>query len=152
MRAVLESTRSLLLDSGSDEHLCSPKFAELIPTDPDRSLLKLKDVHQNDLTISCQKTVPMLTGPSSGKHAMQTTATFRVAEVRDNILSLGKLGRKVSTSLWAPVVAQWRETGRASGSSWNETACVLQLMYCNVLRDQDTWRLDQLLRMTTSKM
>ena len=94
MCAVLESTRSLLLDSGSDEHLCSPKFADLIPTDPDRSLLKLKDVQQNDLTISCQKTVPMLVGPSSGKHAMQTTATFRVAEVRDNILSLGKLGRK----------------------------------------------------------
>ena len=56
--------------------------------------LKLKDVQQNDLVISGQKTVPMLVGPTGGKHAMEATATFRVAEVRDNILSLGKLVRK----------------------------------------------------------
>ena len=36
----------------------------------------------------------MLVGPTGGKHAMEATATFRVAEVRDNILSLGKLVRK----------------------------------------------------------
>ena len=60
MCAVLGSTRSLLLDSGNDEHLCTPKFADLIPTGPDRCLLKLKDVQQNDLTISGQKIVPLL--------------------------------------------------------------------------------------------
>ena len=87
----LGSTGSLLLDSGSDEHLCSPKFADLISTDPDRSLLKLRDVQQNDLTITGQKTVPLLVGPSGEKHALKATATFRVAEVRDNILSLEKL-------------------------------------------------------------
>ena len=74
---------SLLLDSGSDEHLWTPKFADLIPTIPDRSSLKLKDVQQNDLPISGQKTVPMLVGPTGGKHAMEATATFRVAEVRE---------------------------------------------------------------------
>ena len=31
------STGPLLLDRGSDEHLCRPKFADLIPTGPDRS-------------------------------------------------------------------------------------------------------------------
>ena len=67
MCAVLGSTGSLLLDSGNDEHLCSPKFADLIPTDPDRSLLKLKDVQQNDLTISGQQTVPLLVGPLGGR-------------------------------------------------------------------------------------
>ena len=36
----------------------------------------------------------MLVGPTGGKHAKEATATFRVAEVRDNILSLGKLVRK----------------------------------------------------------
>ena len=66
MCAVLGSTGSLLLDSGSDEHLCTPKFADLIPTGPDRSLLKLKDVQQNDLAISGQKTVPLLVGPTGG--------------------------------------------------------------------------------------
>ena len=40
MCAVVGSTGSLLLDSGSDEHLCTPKFADLIPTSRDRSLLK----------------------------------------------------------------------------------------------------------------
>ena len=66
-----------------------PKFADLIPTSRDRS--PLKDVQQNDLVISGPKTVPMLVGPTGGKHAMEATATFRVGEVRDNILSLGKL-------------------------------------------------------------
>ena len=66
----------------------------LFPTGPDRSSLKLKDVQQNDLAISGQKTVPMLVGPTGGKHAMEATATFRVAEVRDNILWLGKVVRK----------------------------------------------------------
>ena len=69
MCAVVGSTGSLLLDSGSDEHLCTPKFADLIPTSRDRSPLKLKDVQQNDLVISGQKTVPMLVGPTGGKHA-----------------------------------------------------------------------------------
>ena len=83
--AVVGSTGSLLLGSGSYEHLCTPKFADLITTSPDRSSLKLKDVQQNDLAISGQKTVPMLVGPTDGKHVMEATATFRVAEVRDNI-------------------------------------------------------------------
>ena len=43
MCAFLGSTGSLLLDSGSDEHLCTPRFADLIPTGPDRSILKHKD-------------------------------------------------------------------------------------------------------------
>ena len=81
-------------DSGSDEHLCTPKFADSIYTSRDHSPFRLKDVQQNDLVISGQKTVPMLVGPTGGKHAMDATATFRVAEVRDNILSLGKLVRE----------------------------------------------------------
>ena len=91
MCALVGSTGSLLLDSGSDEHLCTAKFADLIPTSRDRSPLKLKDVQQSD---SGQKTVPMLVGLTGGKHAMEATATFRVVEVRDSILSLGKLVRK----------------------------------------------------------
>ena len=92
--AAVGSTGSLLLDSGSDEHLCTPKFADLLTTGPDCRLLKRKDVQQNDLTISGQKTVPMLVGPTGGKQAMEATATFRVAEARDNILSLVNLVRK----------------------------------------------------------
>ena len=105
--AAVGSTGSLLLDSGSDEHLRTPKFADLIPTSTDHSSLKLKDVQQNELAISGQKTVPMLVGPTGGKCAMEATATFRVAEVRDNILSLGKLVRKgFSSTNWVLVVAR----------------------------------------------
>ena len=105
MCAVVGSTCPLLLDCGSDEHLCTPNFPELIPTSRDHSSLKLKDVQQGDLVISGQKTVPMLVGPTGGKHAMEATATFRVAEVRDNILSLGKVVRKGFHQVL--VVAQW---------------------------------------------
>ena len=62
MCAVLGPTGSLFLDSGSDEHLCTPVVADLIATGPDRSLLKLKDVQQNDLAISSQKTEPFVGG------------------------------------------------------------------------------------------
>ena len=73
--AAVGSRSSLLLDTG---HLCTPKFADLIPTGPDRSPLKLKDVQQSALAISGQKTVPMLVGPTAGKQAMEATATVRV--------------------------------------------------------------------------
>ena len=71
---------------------CHCEQDAFVPTSRDRSPLP-KDVQQNDLVISGQKTVPKLVGPTGGKRAMEATATFRVAEVRDNILSLGKLVR-----------------------------------------------------------
>ena len=58
--AAAGSTGALLLDSGSDEHLCTPKVADLIPARPDRTPLKFKDVQQNGLATSGHKTVPML--------------------------------------------------------------------------------------------
>ena len=107
------STGSLLLDSGSHEHLCTPKFADLFPTGPDRSPLKLKAVQQNDLAISGQKTVLMLVGPTGGKHAMEATATFRVAEGRDSILSLGKLVRKGFSFTSGPRGCSMEKDGRS---------------------------------------
>ena len=125
--AAVGSTGSLLLGCGSGEHLCTPKFADLIPTGRDRSPLKLKDVQQNDLAISGQKTVPVLVGPTGGKHAMEATATFRVAEVRDNIsFTLGPRG------------CSMEKDGRR---------VPLYLMCWSVRRDLDTWRREQLLRM-----
>ena len=157
MGAVVESTDSLLLDSGSDEHLCTPKFVDLIPTRPDRSPLKLKDVQQNDLAISGQKTVPMLVGPTGGKHAMEATATFRVAEVRDNILSLGKPVQKGFSFNSGPCGCSMEKDGRrvplnlernSLRATWNETVCVWRLMRWTVRRDLDTWRREQLSRMS----
>ena len=104
--AAVGSTGSLL-DSGSDEHLCTPKFADLIPTGPDRS------PNKNGLAISGQKTVPTLVGRTGGKHSMEATATFRVAEVRDNILSLGKLVRKGFSFTLGPRGYSMEKDGRS---------------------------------------
>ena len=112
MCAVVGPTGSLLLDSGSGEHLCTPKFADSIPTGPDRSPLKLKNEQQTDLAISGRKTVPMLVGRTGGKQAMEATATFRVAEVRDNILSLGKLVRKGFSFTLGPRGCSMEKDGR----------------------------------------
>ena len=132
------STGSLFLDSGSDEHLCTPKFADLIPTGPGRSPFKLNDEQQNDLAISGQKTVPMLVGPAGGIHH----------EVRDNILSLGKLVRKDFSFTLGPCGCSMEKDGRSVPLYLGETGCVWKLMCCNVRRDLDTWRRGQLLRMS----
>ena len=66
----------------------------------------------NDLAIPGQKTVPMLVGPTGCKHAMEATATFRVAEVRDNILSLGKLVRKGFSFTLGPRGCSMKKDGR----------------------------------------
>ena len=62
--------------------------------------------------ISGQKTVPMLVGPTGGKNAVEATATFRVAEVRDNILSLGKLARKCFSFNLGPGGSSMEKDGR----------------------------------------
>ena len=90
------------------------EVCRLDPTGPDRSPLKLKDVQQNDdLAISGQKTVLMLVGPTGGKHAMEATATFRVAEGRDSILSLGKLVRKGFSFTSGPRGCSMEKDGRS---------------------------------------
>ena len=66
----------------------------------------------NDLVISGQKTVPMLVGSTGGKRAMEATATFRVAEVRDNILSFGKLIRKGFSFNMGPGGCSMEKDGR----------------------------------------
>ena len=96
--AVVGSTVSLLPDSGSDEHLCTPKFADLIPTSPDRS------------PSSSRMCNGM--GPTGGKHAMEATATFPAAEVRDNILSLGKLRRKGFSFNFCPCGCSMEKDGK----------------------------------------
>ena len=44
-------------------------------------------------------------------------------------------------------VMVWRKTAEGCRSTWNETACVWNLMCWSVRRDLDTWRREQLLRM-----
>ena len=53
-----------------------------------------------------------LVGPTGGKHAMEATATFRVAEVRDHILSLGKLVRNGFSFSLGPSGCSMEKDGR----------------------------------------
>ena len=55
----------------------------------------------------------MLVEPTGGKQAMEATATFRVAEVRDNILSLGKLERKGFKFTLGPHGCSMEKDGRS---------------------------------------
>ena len=54
----------------------------------------------------------MLVGPTGGQHAMEATATFRVSEVRDNILSRGKLVRKGFSFNLGPGACSMEKDGR----------------------------------------
>ena len=110
-RAIVEI---IFCTRSSGEHsLASPRgCANLHCANCDRSPLKLKDVQQNDLVISGQKTVPMLVGPTGGRRAMEATAAFRVAEVRDNILSLGKLFRNGFSFSFGPGGCSMEKDGR----------------------------------------
>ena len=128
MSAVLESTGSLLLDSGSDEHLCTSKFADLIPMGPDRSLLQLKDVQQNDLAISGHKTVPLLVGPTGGNKRCKQRPHSELLRCVTISCRWRNWCERASTSLWVLTVAQWRETTGVYRSTSNETACVWKLM------------------------
>ena len=55
----------------------------------------------------------MLVGPTGGKQAMEATATLRVAEVRNNILSLGKLVKKGSNFTLGPHGCPVEKDGRS---------------------------------------
>ena len=56
--------------------------------------------------------MPMLVGPTGGKRAMEATATFRVAEVRDDIVSLAKLVRKGFSFNLGPGGCSMQKDGR----------------------------------------
>ena len=55
----------------------------------------------------------MMVGPTSGKQSMKATATFRVAEVRDNILSLGKLVKKGTNFVLGPRGCTMEKDGKS---------------------------------------
>ena len=67
--------------------------------------------------------MPVLVGPTGGKHAVEATATFRVAEVRDNILSLGKLVREGFSFTLGPRVQGERRQERAALLGMKQFAC-----------------------------
>ena len=56
---------------------------------------------------------------------------------------------RVSGSSWVLVVARWKWTSGKCRSTWNETVCVWKLMFWSVHRDLDTWRREQLSRMSS---
>ncbi len=86
----ITTAASLLLDSGSDEHVCRQEFVKSIKPYFDGYQEKLLDIQQNELITLGKKQVPMTFGPSDD---VAGTVDFVVGEVHDDILSLGKLLR-----------------------------------------------------------
>ena len=82
---------SVLIDSGSDEHVCRKEFAPAYETQPDPHLVTLRDVQKGVLQQYGVRDVSLQIGPS-GITAAQYA--FTEADVNDDVLSVGILLRK----------------------------------------------------------
>ena len=82
---------SVLIDSGSDEHVCRKEFAQVYETQPDPHPVTLRDVQKGVLQQYGVRDVSLQMGPS-GITAAQ--CAFKVADVNDDVLSLGRLLRR----------------------------------------------------------
>ena len=81
----------VLIDSGSDEHVCIKEFAPAYETQLDPHPVTLRDVQRGVLQQYGVRDVSLQIGPS-GITAAQ--CAFKVADVNDDVLSLGRLLRR----------------------------------------------------------
>ena len=82
---------SVLIDSGSDEHVCRKEFAPAYETQPDPHPVTLRDVQKGVLQQYGVRDVSLQIGPSGITEAQ---CAFKVADVNDDVLSLGRLLRR----------------------------------------------------------
>ena len=127
MCSVVGSTGSLLLDSGSDEHLCTPKFADLTPTNPNSSPFKLKNVQQNDLAISGQKPCPRWWDRQVASMPWRQRPHSELLRCVTTFCRWENWCEKVC-SLWVLVAARWKRTAGKCRYTFNESVCVWRLM------------------------
>ena len=81
----------VLIDSGSDELVCRKEFAPAYETQPDPHPVTLRDVQRGVLQQYGVRDASLQIGPS-GITAAQ--CAFKVADVNDDVLSLGRLLRR----------------------------------------------------------
>ena len=79
---------TLLVDSGADDHICHCVFAKESPSMKSTKLM-LRDVQGNAPSHHGRRHVNLTVGTQE----QRATIDFQVADVCDNILSLGKLLR-----------------------------------------------------------
>ncbi|CAK0869723.1 unnamed protein product [Prorocentrum cordatum] len=80
---------SILIDSGSDDHLCRHRFVPEAPISAAVDAPRLFDVQQRPLPTAGLRGVEMTL-----KEGITATADFLVADVSDDLLSMGKLLRQ----------------------------------------------------------
>ncbi|CAK0893566.1 unnamed protein product, partial [Prorocentrum cordatum] len=80
---------SILIDSGSDDHLCRHKFVPEAPVNSAADAPRLFDVQQKPLPAAGLRGVEM-----TMQEGIKATADFLVADVNDDLLSMGKLLRQ----------------------------------------------------------
>ncbi|CAK0881954.1 unnamed protein product, partial [Prorocentrum cordatum] len=89
---------SILIDSGSDDHLCRHRFVPEAPISAAADAPRLFDVQQRPPPTAGLRGVEM-----TMKEGITATADFLVADVNDDLLSMGKLLRQIfrfNLSLW----------------------------------------------------
>ena len=79
---------TLLVNSGSDDHICQPDFSKEFPLKKSAGVA-LRDVQGNPLSHHGTRHVNL----SVGTRGQRANIDFQVAHISDNILSLGKLLR-----------------------------------------------------------
>ena len=82
---------TVLIDSGSDEHVCRKEFAPAYETQPDPHPVTLRDVQRGVLQQYGVRDVSLQIGPHGITEAQ---CAFKVADVNDDVLSLGRLLRR----------------------------------------------------------
>ncbi|CAK0836065.1 unnamed protein product [Prorocentrum cordatum] len=80
---------SILIDSGSDDHLCRHKFVPEAPVNSAAEAPRLFDVQQKPLPTAGLRGVEM-----TMQEGIKATADFLVADVNDDPLSMGELLRQ----------------------------------------------------------
>ena len=77
----------VLIDSGSDEHVCRKEFAPAYETQSDPRPVTLRDVQKGVVQQYGVRDVSLQIGPSGITEAQ---CAFKVADVNDDVLSLGR--------------------------------------------------------------
>ena len=138
MCVVVGLTGSLLLDSGSDDHL--------ITTSPDRSPSSSKMCNRMIWRSQVKRPCPCWWDRQVASIPRRQRPHSEFLRYVTTSCRWENWFERVSASIWVLVVARWKRTAGKCRSAWNATVCVWRLMFWSVHRDLDTWWREQLSR------
>ena len=120
----------ILVDSGSDEHVCSYSFAPLAKTRETTNRCTMRDAQGNQITHEHQRDVKVRMQTSEGLTTALTT--FEVADVKGAILSVGKLVQRGFQVTLAPGGSFLEKNGKKVELIMKKNSFYLPAMVCAV--------------------